>query len=233
MKEYPEPHLSIQQWADEDKPREKLLTKGVSALSDAELVAILLRSGTKNVSAVEMAKQLLADYKNNLNELARALPRDMTKRKGMGDAKGLSIIAALELGRRRQQQSATEKPVLNTSLLAYNYMAPVLADLPHEEFHVVYLNRANKILATERISIGGVSGTIADVRIILRMALQHMATCMILFHNHPSGNIKPSSADDTLTHKVKEAAKYMDIIVTDHIIIGQGAYYSYADEGKI
>ncbi len=225
--------LKILSWAEEDRPREKLLLKGKSALSDAELIAILIGSGTKSLSAVDVGKLILSQAGNNLNELARFSVKDLQKIKGIGQAKAISIVAALELGRRRKEADFTEKTRITASADIYNLMKPELMDLPKEEFWVLLLNRANRLIRKERVSSGGISGTVADPKIIFKLALDHYASSLILVHNHPSGNLKPSDADMSLTKKMKDAGKLLEIPVLDHIIFSDTGYLSFVDEGLL
>jgi DNA repair protein RadC len=226
-------HISIKNLAEDDRPREKLLTKGKQALSDAELIAILITSGSRNETAVQLSQRILASYSNNLNELAKLSINDLKKFKGIGEAKAITIIAALELGRRRKEVDVQKQDVVKTSKDAYAHIAPKLSDLPHEEFWILLLNRNNKIIRTELVGRGGVSGTVADVRLILKSAVEHLASSIVLSHNHPSGNLQPSKEDINLTQKVKQAATLFDIQVIDHIIVGDANYYSFADEGLL
>jgi DNA repair protein RadC len=219
-------HLQIPQWAEDDRPREKLLMKGRSSLSDAELLAILLGTGTKSLSAVEKAEQ-------NLNNLARLSVNDLTKVKGIGNAKAISIISALELGRRRKETQQTNKPRITSSTDVLEIIKPNLLDLNHEEFWIIILNRANYVLKKTQISRGGISGTVADPKLIFKSALEQGGSSIILVHNHPSGNLQPSQADITLTKNLKEAGKFMEIPVLDHIIVSDNHYFSFADEGLI
>jgi DNA repair protein RadC len=222
---------NIQSWAEEDRPREKLTLKGKAALSEAELIAILINSGTVDLTAVDVAKIILKSVGNNLNDLARLSIKDLSKFRGIGEAKAISIIAALELGRRRKEQDRPQRARVTCSRDAYNEMIPHLIDKPHEEFWILLMNRANEILRPVQISAGGVSGTVADPKIIFKQALEYLASSMILFHNHPSGNLTPSQADKDLTRKLKDAGKLLDIPVLDHLIFTDKAYYSFADEG--
>lgn len=226
-------NLSIKEWALEDRPREKLLNKGIPALSDAELLAILIGSGTKEETAVDIAKRILNNVTNNLHELGKQEVADLKKIKGIGEARAITIISALELGRRRKVSDVLEKTKITSSNDIYEYFNHYIADLPHEEFWVIYLNRANKIIDKLKISQGGVSGTVADVKIILKNALQKLASSIIICHNHPSGNTKPSEADIKITKKIKEACILIDINVLDHIIITEKEYFSFADEGLL
>jgi len=224
-------NLTIKTWAEEDRPREKLTLKGKSALSHAELIAILIGSGNKNESAVELSKKILASINNDLNKLGKLTVSDLTKFIGIGEAKAISIIAALELGRRRKGSELEKRPIIKSSKDAYNIITDVLSDLPHEEFWVLYLNRKNEVIKKENISKGGISGTIADSKIIFKSAIEQLSSAVILCHNHPSGNLKPSKADLSLTKKIKETGAILDTPVLDHLIIGEKDYFSFADEG--
>jgi DNA repair protein RadC len=223
--------LKILSWAEEDRPREKLLMKGKSALSDAELIGILIGSGTISMSAVDLAKVILNDVNNNLNDLAKLSVKDLQKFKGIGEAKAISIMSALELGRRRRESESPKKLKITSSKDVYDIMAPNLLDLSHEEFWVLLLNRANAVIKKVQISAGGVAGTVADPKIIFKTALENLSSSMILVHNHPSGNLSPSQADKEITKKMKEAGKLLEIPVLDHIIFADKNYYSFADEG--
>ncbi|MBK8140086.1 MAG: DNA repair protein RadC [Chitinophagaceae bacterium] len=224
---------SIKQWSKDDRPREKLLYSGAENLSNSELLAILIHNGTKQKSAVDVAKEVLKMGKDNLVELGKLSVKELMKIKGIGEAKAISIAAALELGRRRQAAASLEKTMVKTSSDIASYLQTKLKDFRHEVFAVLYLNRANKINHFEIISEGGITGTVADPRIILRKALEEDAVNLILCHNHPSGSLKPSRADEQLTTKIKEAARFLDITVLDHIIVSDDGYYSFADEGLI
>jgi DNA repair protein RadC len=224
-------HVTIKSWAEDDRPREKLIGKGRQALSDAELLAILLSSGNRDETAVQLAQRILRENKNSINELAKLHLNDLKRYKGVGEAKAVTIAAALEIGRRRTDESLEQKIKITSSKTAYDVIKSKLSDLPHEEFWVIFMNRRNSIIKTECISKGGVSGTVVDVRLILKPALENLTSCIILAHNHPSGNLRPSQEDISLTKKVKEAAKLMDITLQDHLILGEQAYYSFADEG--
>jgi DNA repair protein RadC len=226
-------HKAIKFWAEDDQPREKMLLKGKSALSEAELIAILIGTGTKNESAVDLAKKLMSMAGNNLIELSKMSVKDLQKVKGIGVAKAVTIAAALEIGRRRREQEPLEKKQITSSDDAYKCFAPMLAELDHEQFWVMALNRSNKIIGKTCISTGGISGTVADSRLILRYALDNLASAIILCHNHPSGNLRPSSADIKLTENMKKAAELMDIQLYDHIIITEAGYYSFADSGTL
>ncbi len=226
-------NLTIKDWAVEDRPREKLIKKGVQSLSDAEIIALLIGSGTKNESAVELSKKVLKSANNNLNELGKLNIRDLTKMKGIGEAKAITILAALELGRRRKISEIIIKKKITQSKDVFELFQPTIGDLPHEEFWILLLNRSNRIIEKIKISQGGVSGTVIDVKIILKHAIEKLASSIILCHNHPSGNKAPSSADDAITDKLKSGAKLLDIQVIDHIIVADVEYFSYADEGKL
>lgn len=233
MEETEHKHLTIKAWAEDDRPREKLITKGRQSLSDAELLAILLGSGNKNETAVQLAQRILNSHQNSINHLAKLQLNDLKKFKGVGEAKAVTIAAALEIGRRRTDESLGEKIRITSSKHAYDVIKSKLSDLPHEEFWILFLNRSNSVIKTECISKGGVSGTIVDVRLILKPAVEYLASGIILAHNHPSGNLRPSQEDIVLTKKVKEASKLLDIVIQDHLIIGDQNYYSFADEGII
>jgi DNA repair protein RadC len=222
---------SIKQWAKDDQPREKLLGKGPAVLSNSELIAILINHGTKDKSAVQLAQEILRLGKDNLNELGKLSVKEFMRVKGIGEAKAISIAAAMELGRRRQAMISREKPSVSTSADVANYLQTLLRDYKHEVFAVLFLNRSNKVNHFQIISEGGITGTVADPRIILKKALEEDAVSLILCHNHPSGSLKPSRADEELTLKIKEAAKYFDIKVMDHLIVSDDGYYSFADEG--
>ena len=225
--------LSIKEWAEEDKPREKMLLKGRSALSDAELVAILIGSGTGGISAVDLAKQILAQYQNDLNDLGRASIKELMKFKGIGEAKAITIAAALELGRRRQSSLVKVKPKITSSQDAYNCLHGPMEDLQHEVFKILLLNRNNRVTRIETISIGGVAGTVVDAKIIFKKAIEEQSSSIILAHNHPSGNLSPSQQDISLTKKLVAAGKTLDINILDHLIISESGYYSFLDEGQI
>jgi DNA repair protein RadC len=225
---------SIKSWSVDDRPREKMLDKGRQSLTDSELLAIILGSGSKGETAVDLSKRILNDHQNNLNELGKISIKELIKRyKGVGEAKAINIIAALELGRRRQDTAPLERMVVTSSKDAHQALYPLVADLPHEEFWILLLNRANKIIHKQSIGRGGIHSVVVDARLVIKFALEHLASAIILCHNHPSGNLKPSAEDIRLTKSVKEAAKLFDIAVSDHIIIGDNAYYSFADEGLI
>lgn len=225
-------NLTIKQWASEDRPREKLLSKGIETLSDAELIAILLSTGTKKQSAVDLGKLILASVDNNLHLLGKQSVKNLTKIDGIGEAKAITIIAALELGKRRKKADL-ERVKVNNSETVFEIFQPLLGDLAHEEFWALYLNRSNSVIDKERISTGGVAGTVIDNKIILKHAIEKLSSSIILIHNHPSGNTQPSENDKNITNKIKHAAQYMDINILDHIIIGDTKYFSFADEGLL
>lgn len=226
-----QPLRSIKSWAEEDRPREKLMLKGTAALSDAELVAILINSGTAELSAVDVARKVLEGVGNNLHELAKRSVKDLSKFRGIGEARAISIVAALELGRRRREQAPVERHRITCSRDAYEELRPYLMDKQHEEFWVLLLNRANEVMRPVQVSAGGVSGTVADPRLIFKVGLEYLASGVILAHNHPSGNLTPSQADKDLTRKLKEAGRFLDIPVLDHLIVTDRTYLSFADEG--
>lgn len=221
---------TIKDWAMDDRPREKLLNKGIESLSDAELIAILIGSGNRDESAVELSKRILSSYKNNLNELGKLTVADLQKFKGIGEAKAISIISALELGKRRKASEIIEKKQIKSSKDIFEIFANKLGDLPYEEFWIVILNRANKIIELKKISTGGVHGTVTDVKIIMKYAIEKTASSIIVCHNHPSGNIKPSKSDIEITNKIKKAGDFLDIPLLDHIIVSDSKYYSFTDE---
>lgn len=225
--------LNINQWAEEDRPREKMMKKGADALSEAELLAILIGSGNREETAVELMRRILSTCDNNLNELARWSVSDYARFKGMGPAKSITIMAALELGKRRKLQEAKERTLVNCSRSIFELFHPLLCDLPQEEFWILLLNQACKVIDKVRISTGGIDGTYADVRSMLREALLQRATQLVLIHNHPSGNCNPSQSDRQLTQHVQQAARTMNIRLTDHVIIADDKFYSFADEGLI
>ena len=224
---------TILSWAEEDRPREKLMLKGKAALSDAELIAIIIGSGTVDLSAVDVGKIILQKANNNLNELAKLSLKDLMKVKGIGEAKAITIAAALELGRRRKDAEVMRRPKITSSRDAYEQIKPYLLDLPHEEFWLLLLNRANEVIKPVQISQGGVSGTVADPKLIFKQAIDHLASAIILIHNHPSGNLTPSQADKDLTKRLKEAGKLLDTPVLDHLIFTDASYLSFADEGLL
>jgi DNA repair protein RadC len=225
--------LAITAWAEEDRPREKLLLKGKQALSDAELLAILLGSGTAGQSAVSLAQKILRGSDNNLHELGKRTLAELTRFKGIGEAKAIVIQAALELGRRRQLSDLRERPKITCSRDAFNAVAPLLTDLSHEEFWLLLLNKANEVFARERLSIGGMAGTVVDIKLLFKTALDARASAVIALHNHPSGNLQPSQADIDLTRRLKKAGELLDLPLLDHLIVSERGYYSFADEIKI
>ena len=224
---------SIKNWALDDRPREKLINKGAAALSDSELIAILINNGHKDKSAVELAKEVMKLGNNNLSELGKLSIATLQKVKGIGEAKAISITAALEIGRRRQASTALEKTVIKTSNDIAEYLRAIQKDFAYEVFSVLFLNSANRIKHFEIISKGGITSTVVDPRIILKKALEVDAVSLILSHNHPSGNLRPSRADEILTSKIKEAASFLDIKVIDHIIVSEDGYFSFADNGMM
>jgi DNA repair protein RadC len=226
-------HIPITSLALDDRPREKLMNKGRTSLSDAELIAILLGSGSRNETAIQLSQRILNENHNNLNNLGQLSVNDLKKYKGIGEAKAVTVAAALELGRRRKESEVVQKPKINTSNDAFQVISETLADIPHEEFWVLMLNRGNQVVRKEFISRGGVAGTVVDPRLVFKSAVEHLASSLILVHNHPSGNLKPSKEDIILTGKLKGAGKLLDISVIDHLIIGENAYFSFADEGII
>lgn len=227
-----EENLTIKQWAEEDRPREKMLQKGVRSLSNAELLAILIGSGNKTMTAVDLSKKILNDVENNLQNLGKKSIVDLiAEYNGVGEAKAVTILAAMELGRRRQSEDALKQPKIEGSQTVAEIFQPMLGDLPYEEFWVLYLSRSNKVIGSEKISQGGVSGTVVDVKLIFKPALDKLASAMILCHNHPSGNDQPSAEDLNVTRKCVEAGKFLSISVLDHIIISHKNYYSFADNG--
>ena len=223
--------FSIKNWSDDDKPREKMVQKGKSVLSDAELIAILIGSGSRSESAVELSKRILSSVHNNLNELGKLSIRQLMQFKGIGEAKAVTIAAALEMGRRRRGAGEAKISKITSSRDAFELLRPFLGELPHEEFWIIYLNNANKILQTNQLSKGGLTGTMVDVRIVMRQALELGAVGLILAHNHPSGTLKPSVEDKNVTKKLKSAAAALDIKVLDHLIVTQKDYFSFADGG--
>lgn len=224
---------SIRNWAEDERPREKLLLKGKSALSDAELLAILISSGSKEESAVDLCKRILNSVESNLVELSKLDVKNLSKFKGIGEAKALSIVAALELGRRRRAADPLQKPSISTSRDAYEIVQSLIGESQYEQFWILLLNRANKVIRKENISDGGMTGTVADPKRIFKIAVDHNACYIILAHNHPSGNIRPSEDDIKLTRKIKQSGDLLDIKVLDHIIAGENNYFSFADEGMM
>lgn len=226
-------HNPITSWAEDDRPREKLLLKGRSALSDAELIAILIGSGNRELSAVELSKQILAKEGNSLHGLAQLNVEELTRHKGIGEAKAISIIAALELGRRRKKEVGQDKVKITSSKDAFHLLQPSLGDLHHEVFMLLILNRNNEVTSEEQISAGGVTGTVVDPKLIFKTALDKRAVGLIVAHNHPSGNLKPSKADLAITRQLQDGAKLLDIALLDHLIITSNGFFSFADEGHM
>ncbi|OFY84414.1 MAG: hypothetical protein A3F72_01210 [Bacteroidetes bacterium RIFCSPLOWO2_12_FULL_35_15] len=223
--------VGIKSWAEEDRPREKLMEKGRHALTEAELIAILIASGSKNETAVELSKRILGSVSNDLNDLGKLSVNELTKFKGIGEAKAISIVAALELGRRRKETKIAKREKITTSKDVYEIMRPSMMDLPHEEFWLLMLNRANSVIKKELMSRGGIAGTVVDSKLIFKTALENYACSIIICHNHPSGNLKPSEQDIKITKNIKEAGKIMEIQLLDHLIITENGFYSFADEG--
>ena len=223
-------HFPIRNWSDDDRPREKLMLKGKSVLSDAELIAILIGSGSRNESAVDLSKRILASA-DSLNSLGKMSISQLMNFKGIGEAKAIAIIAALELGRRRRAEDTVELVKITSSKLVFEIMQPIIGELPHEEFWVLFLNNSNKVILKSQLSKGGISGTIVDVRLVFKLALETGATSLILCHNHPSGNLAPSDADKQITKKLKLAGDSLDVKVLDHLIITETKYYSFVDKG--
>jgi DNA repair protein RadC len=222
--------FSIKNWSDDDKPREKLVQKGRSVLSDAELIAILIGSGSRAESAVELSKRILASVDNNLNELGRLSIKQLMTFKGIGEAKAVSIAAALEVVRRRRGEDSLKIDKIGSSQDVYHLLQPILGDLEHEEFWILFLNNSNKVLHKAQLSKGGITGTLVDVRLVMKQTLELGAVAIILAHNHPSGTLRPSAADKQITQKIKTASETLDVKVLDHLIITQKSYYSFADE---
>jgi DNA repair protein RadC len=225
--------LSIKAWAEDDQPREKMIAKGKAALSDAELIAIMIGSGTVGENAIDLSKRMLQSVNNDLSELGRSSIKDLMKFKGIGEAKAITIVAALELGRRRQFSDMLERNIVSCSRDIYDAMLPLMIDLKHEEFWILLMNQANHIVGKSLISKGGVSGTVVDSKMVFKPALDALASGIILVHNHPSGNLKPSQQDIDLTRKLAQAGRLLDITVHDHVIITNGNYYSFADMGML
>jgi DNA repair protein RadC len=226
-------YTPINQWAEDDRPREKFLLKGKSALSDSELLAILIGSGSRNESAVQLCQRILASVNNNLSHLGKQSVQQLIQFKGIGEAKAITIAAALELGRRRRDESALELSKITSSKAVFGLMQPIIGELPHEEFWVLYLNNSNKVIYKSQISKGGITGTVVDTRLVFKIALEHHATSVVLVHNHPSGKLQASEADKQITKKLGEAGKHLDILVLDHIIVTEKSYFSFADEGLL
>ncbi len=227
------PSISIKNWSQDDQPREKLRDKGKAALSDAELVAIIIGSGNREESALDLCKRILASVDNNLNQLGKLSIKQLMDFKGIGEAKAISIAAAMELGRRRRGEEALERKKITSSVSVFELMQPIIGELPHEEFWIIYLNNANKVIQKQQLSKGGITGTLVDVRLVLKNALEFGAVGIILAHNHPSGTLKPSEADKQITQKLKKAGESLDIKVLDHLIVTEKAYFSFADDNLL
>lgn len=226
-------HLPIKSLAEDDRPREKLATMGRHTLSDAELIGIILGSGNRHETAVQLAQRMLAENQNNINQLAKLSLNDLKKFRGVGIVKAISIAASFELGRRRKESEATERTKITSSHVAYELLHKRLSDLPHEEFWILLLNRANQVIKDECLSKGGISGTVVDVRLICRSAIENSASGVIIAHNHPSGQIAPSEQDKSITKKLKEGLKLFEISLLDHIIVGDQKYFSFSDDGLL
>ena len=221
----------IKNWSEDDRPREKLILKGKSALSDAELIAILIGSGSRNESAVELSRRILSSVDNNLNALGKLSLTQLIAFKGIGEAKAIAIIAAMDLGRRRRGENAVELKKITSSKMIFEIMQPIIGELPHEEFWIIYVNNSNNIISKSQLSKGGITATLVDVRLIFKNALEIGATGIVLCHKHPSGNLKASEADIKITKKIKLAAESLDITILDHLIITEHGYFSFTDEG--
>ncbi len=221
----------ISSWSEDDKPREKLMLKGKSALSDAELIAILIGSGSRNETAVDLSKRILATVTHNLNALGKQSLSQLMQFKGIGEAKAIAIIAALELGRRRRAEEAVELVKITSSKIIFELMQLIIGELAHEEFWVIYLNNSNKVISKTQLSKGGITGTVVDVRLVFKVAMEMSATSLILCHNHPSGSLKPSEADKQITQKLKRAGESLEITILDHIIVTETSYFSFVDQG--
>lgn len=234
METYEKPlHMAIRSWAEEDRPREKLLTQGRRALTDAELIAILIGSGSRSESAVELSRRILAEAGHDLNQLSKQTVQALCNFKGIGEAKAITIVAALELGRRRQETPEVQRRQITTSRDVFDVLKSKYTDLNHEEFWILLLNQANRVQRVHLVSKGGRAGTVVDAKLVFEAALQYKATSIILSHNHPSGNLKPSNQDLSLTRKLVEAGKLLDIRVLDHVIFADHSYYSFSDEGEL
>lgn len=223
--------FSIKYWAEDDQPREKLMLKGKSALSDAELIAILIGSGSRNESAVELSKRILGSVDNNLGALGKLSLQQLMNFKGIGEAKAVTIAAAMELGRRRRDEDGVELKKITSSRAVFDIMQPIIGELPHEEFWIIYLNNSNKVIYKSQISKGGITGTVVDARLVFKTALEHNAVALILVHNHPSGVLQASEPDKQVTRQLKAAGASLDIKVLDHVIVTERGYLSFADEG--
>jgi len=226
--------LTIREWAEDDRPREKMLRKGAQSLSDAELLAILIGSGSRNETVVELSRRILHECHDNLNELAQLTIHDLCKRfKGIGEAKAISIMAAMELGKRRKAAETLDRKKISSSIHLFDIFEPILTDLPHEEFWVVLLNGANKVIDVKRLTQGGTRQTVVDIPLLLKMAIEKSAQAIAVAHNHPSGQNRPSHEDDIITKRIKTGCEAIGINLLDHIIIAQNKYYSFSDEGKM
>ena len=225
--------LTIREWAQEDRPREKMISHGICSLSNAELLAILIGSGNGEESAVELMRKILGDYHNNLNELGKCSVDELCAYKGIGPAKAISILAALEVGKRRKEEAVRKRTVVRSAVDIYEIFYPLLCDSPVEECLVLLLDQASKVIERVRISVGGIAATAVDIRCVLREALLKRAVSMVLCHNHPSGNIRPSKEDDNLTDRLMKASQVMNIRLLDHVVLAEGKFYSYADEGRL
>lgn len=230
---YTEPQFPIKSWNEDDRPREKMLIKGKTALSDSELIAILIGSGSRSESAVELSKKILASVSNKLGELAKLSATQLTRFNGIGTAKAASIVAAMEIGRRYRSEAALIRDKIQSSSSVFDLLQPLLGHLPHEEFWGVFLNNSNKVLVTQQLSKGGITGTLVDVRLSMKTAIETGAVAIILAHNHPSGSLVPSAADIEITKKFKSAAESLDIKILDHLIVTEKAYFSFADENLL
>ena len=228
-----QPSFSIKNWSEDDRPREKLLNKGKDILTDAELMAILIGSGSRSESAVDLCKRILSGSNNNLNALGKVSIKQLMEFKGIGEAKAITIIAAMELGRRRRSEETPQQKKIESSQSAFEIMQPIIGELPHEEFWIIYLNNSNKVIHKNQLSKGGITGTLVDVRLVMKTAIEVGATALILAHNHPSGTLRPSEADKQITKKLKTASESLDIKVLDHLIVTEKAYFSFADEGMM
>ena len=227
------PNFSIKYWSEDDKPREKLMLKGKAVLSDAELLAILIGSGSRNESAVELSQRILSNSSNNLNSLAKLTIKQLMEFKGIGEAKAITIIAALELGKRRREEEPQELIQITSSKITFQIMQPIIGDLLHEEFWVLYLNNSCKVIYKSQLSKGGITGTIVDIRMVFKIALEQNATFVVLAHNHPSGDPNPSPEDFKITKKLQNAGEIVDVKVLDHVIVSDKSYYSFADDSKM
>lgn len=229
-----EKRLTIREWSEDDRPREKMLRKGTSSLSDAELLAILIGSGNRDESAVELARRIMRECDDNINELARLTIADLCKKfKGIGEAKAITIRAALELGKRRKTSDFLERKQILSSRDLFEVFEPLMIDLVHEEFWIVFMNGANKVLSTHKLTQGGIQQTIVDVPLLLKMSLERLAQSIAVAHNHPSGQNKPSNEDENITRRIKQGCDAIGIRLLDHIIVARGKYYSFADDGKL